>query len=56
VYVSSNGYNWYYVGSPYVSGSPGWIDCGTYGGSFNYVKASVSDQMLEVYIDSVKVT
>ncbi|MBN1358677.1 hypothetical protein JW988_07905 [Candidatus Bathyarchaeota archaeon] len=56
VYVSSNGYNWYYVSSPYVSGSPGWIDCGTYGGTFNYVKASVSDQMLEVYIDSVKVT
>ena len=42
VYVSSNGYNWNSVSSPYVSSTSAyWIDCGTYGGTFNYIKVLV---------------
>jgi Divergent InlB B-repeat domain/PEGA domain len=56
-YVSTNGNSWTLVGSPVVSStSPYWIDCGTYAGSFNYVKASVTGDTVTMYIDSVKVT
>lgn len=44
VYVSSNGYDWNYVSDTYVtSGSPYWIDCGSYQNSFNYILLKAED-------------
>jgi hypothetical protein len=58
VYVSSNGYNWNYVSSPYVSsGSPYWIDCGTYQNTFNYIAVTAEDPnyFYSIALDSVRV-
>jgi len=58
VYVSSNGYDWNFVSSPYVSsGSPYWIDCGTYQSSFNYILLTADDPstIYTVNVDSVRV-
>jgi len=58
VYVSSNGYDWNFVSSPYVSsGSPYWINCGTYQSSFNYILLTAEDPstIYSVDVDSVRV-
>ncbi len=58
VYVSSDGWNWNYVSAPYVtSGSPYWIDCGTYLSPFNYILLTAEDpyDFSYIEIDSVKV-
>jgi hypothetical protein len=57
VYVSSNGYNWNYVSAPYVSSTSAyWIDCGTYGGTFSYIKVLVQPAGWgELELDSVRV-
>ncbi|MBN1357396.1 hypothetical protein JW988_01375 [Candidatus Bathyarchaeota archaeon] len=58
VYVSSNGYSWTPVSSPYVSSSsPYWIDCGTYTGAFNYIAVTVENpsEWPVIALDAVKV-
>jgi hypothetical protein len=58
VYVSSNGYNFDLVSTPYVnSGSPYWIDCGIYEGTFNYIAVTAEDPnyIYGIALDSVKV-
>jgi hypothetical protein len=58
VYVSSNGYSWTPVSSPYVSSSsPYWIDCGTYAGTFNYIAVTVENpsEWTSISLDAVKV-
>lgn len=58
VYVSSDGYNWNYVTSPYVnSGSPYWIDCGSYLSPFNYIAVTAEDPnyFYSIALDSVRV-
>ena len=58
VYVSSNGYNWNLVSTPYVnSGSPYWIDCGIYLSPFNYIAVTAQDPnyIYSISLDSVRV-
>jgi hypothetical protein len=58
VYVSSDGSNFDLVSTPYVnSGSPYWIDCGTYPSSFNYIAVTAEDwnYIYSISLDSVKV-
>jgi hypothetical protein len=58
VYVSTNGDDWNFVSSPYVSqGSPYWIDCGLYLSPFNYIMLTAEDPntMYSVAVDSVRV-
>jgi hypothetical protein len=58
VYASNDGYNFNLVSTPYVnSGSPYWIDCGTYMTSFNYIAVTAEDpySMYSISLDSVKV-
>jgi hypothetical protein len=58
VYVSSDGSNYNLVSDQYVSqGSPGWIDCGLYSGTFSYIAVDVyaDPPLLAIYVDSVRV-
>jgi hypothetical protein len=58
VYASSDGYNFDLVSVPYVSsGSPYWIDGGTYLSPFNYIAVTAEDpnSMYSIALDSVKV-
>jgi len=58
VYASSNGYSFDLVSVPYVSsGSPYWIDCGTYLSPFNYIAVTAEDPnyFYSIALDSVRV-
>lgn len=58
VYASSNGYNFDLVSVPYVSsGSPYWIDCGSYLSPFNYIAVTAEDPnyIYSISLDSVRV-
>ena len=58
VYVSSNGYNFNLVSTPYVSsGSPYWIDCGSYLSPFDYIAVTAEDPyyFYSIALDSVRV-
>ncbi len=58
VYVSTDNYNWHQVLDTYVYSTTNYpIDCGYYGGNFNYVMivAYNSGAQAKIYIDSVRV-
>jgi hypothetical protein len=58
VYASSDGYNFDLVSVPYVSsGSPYWIDGGTYLSPFNYIAVTAEDpnSIYSISLDSVRV-
>ena len=58
VYASGDGYNFDLVSVPYVSsGSPYWIDCGSYLNPFNYIAVTAEDPnyFYSIALDSVRV-
>ena len=58
VYASSNGYSFNLVSVPYVSsGSPYWIDGGTYLSPFNFIAVTAEDPnyFYSITLDSIKV-
>jgi hypothetical protein len=60
VYVSNNGQDWYQVGSmkTITDSSPYWIDFGTYGSTFTYVRivGYNGGNSVRLLLDCVRIT